>query len=236
MAIPPTIPTSFVPKQPVQTTRRARTGTNVFMLVSFIVAGLALAGTVATFAYEKYLEQAHDGKAAELAAAEASISRDTVEEFLRLRDRFNATDTLLDQHVALSQFFDLLEAVTLTNVQFGTMSLIVDEGRVATLSMSGSAASFNALAAESTAFANEKRIRRAIFSGISTNETGRVSFTLDAELDPRLVIWDGVGTVVDMPAIEEASEDVVETPEVPAVPPATEIETPPVTPAASPAL
>lgn len=202
MAIPPTIPTSFVPKQPVQTTRRARTGTNVFMLVSFIVAGLALAGSAATFAFEKFLEQAHEDKAAELAAAEASISRDTVEEFIRLRDRFVATDTLLDQHVALSQFFDLLESVTLTNVQFDTMGIMVEDSRTATLSMNGTAASFNALAAESTAFAAEKRIRRAIFSGISTNESGRISFSLDAELDPRIVIWDGAAAVADAAPVE----------------------------------
>lgn len=189
MAIPPTIPTSFVPKQPVQTTRRARSGTNLFMFAAFLIAGLSFVAAGAVFGYQKYLEALHEKRAAELKAAEESISRSTVEEFIRLRDRFIATDRILDQHVALSQFLDLLEGVTLQNVQFGTLDIVVEDDRSATISMKGTARNFNALAAESAAFAAEKRIRRAIFSSITVNDNGSVSFSLAAELEPEIVTW-----------------------------------------------
>ncbi|MES2994629.1 MAG: hypothetical protein V4681_01150 [Patescibacteria group bacterium] len=191
MALPPTVPTSFVPKQPVATTRRARSGVNVFMLVAMIVAGLALLASAGIFGYLKFLESARDAKAEQLREAEASISRATVEEFLRLRNRFSSTGMLLDQHVALSQYFDVLETLTLQSVTFDSLKIATKEDRTATLEMTGSARNFNALAAQSSAFAAEKRIKRAIFSGISTQEKGLIDFTLSAELDPSVLIWRG---------------------------------------------
>jgi hypothetical protein len=53
--------------------------------------------------------------------------------------------------------------------------------------MTGTARSFNTLAAQSSAFATDKRIKRAIFSGI-TAKAGAVSFNLEAQLDPGLVV------------------------------------------------
>ncbi len=55
--------------------------------------------------------------------------------------------------------------------------------------MNGVARSFNALAAQSNAFSDEKRIKRAIFSGITLDQkSGNVSFSLKAELDPALIV------------------------------------------------
>lgn len=204
MALPPTVPTSFVPKQPVQTTRRAaRAGANVFMLIAMIIMVLAIIGAGVTFGYEKVLESMRDKKAQELAAAEASISRAAIDEFLRLHNRLNSTESLLNQHVALSQYLDVLEALTLTTVSFNALDLQVEGDRGATLTMDGTARSFNALAAQSAAFAAEKRIKRAIFSDIKVGAAGGITFSLTAELDPSLVIW--TGTPMAAPLTETAT-------------------------------
>ncbi len=195
MALPPTIPTSFVPKQRVEPSRRTGTGTNLFLLASAVVVVISVVTAGGIFGYEKFLESVRDSKSAKLTEAEASINRDTVEDFIRLRDRFASTRTLLDQHVALSQFFVVLEEATVQNVQFDSLRVSVGDDRVAKIDMAGSARSFNALAVESAVFAGEKHIRRAIFSGISTKEDGSVSFTLSAELDPRLVVTNGENIV-----------------------------------------
>lgn len=157
-----------------------------------ILMAIAIAGAGATFAYQYVLESTRDKKAEELAAAEASISRATIDEFLRLHNRLNVSEELLNEHLAISQFLDVLEDLTVNPVVFNTLDLTMNEKGVAEVKMAGTAKTFNALAAESAAFAAEKRIKRAIFSGISVAEKGGITFSLSAELDPALITWDGV--------------------------------------------
>lgn len=189
MAIPPTIPTSFVPKQPVSTAaRRPQSGLNAFLIIAGVVAGLAVLASGATFGYKTYLENVRTTKSTALETAQKEVNPETVEGFIRLRNRFNSAQTLLDQHVLTSQFFDTIEARTLQTVRFNSLILTVADDRSAEIQMEGVAKSFNALAAQSEAFASEKRIKRAIFSSIAVKENGTVGFKLSAELDPRLVL------------------------------------------------
>lgn len=201
MALPPTIPTSFVPKQPVGLiTRRPKSGTNVFLLLSLFVAGAAVVVALATFGYQTYLESSRDTKAAQLKQAEDAIDTDTVEGFIRLRNRLQSSRTILDEHVTLSQLFDVLETRTLKNVRFDSLTISIGDDRGAELQLDGVARSINALAAQSNEFAAEKRIKRAIFSGITPKEDGTISFKLSAEIDPKLVVGGTTGTAGVMTA------------------------------------
>lgn len=202
MALSPGIPTSFVPKQPVQAPRRkASAGTNLFLLASLAVAGVALLASGAVFAYDRYLTYVQNAKEAELAKAQAAVNPDTVQEFIRLKDRFNAGETLLNQHVTLSRFFDELEAVTLQNIQFSNLTLTVTGDGTAKLQMDGVAKNFNALAAQSNAVAADKNIKRAIFSGIGfDNGNTRLKFQLTADLDPSIIRGNTAAAASALPA------------------------------------
>lgn len=182
------MPTSFVPKQPVTPQPKGRrAGTNALLVIG--VASLAAAGIAAgaTFGYASYLESARDAKAVALEEAQRAVSIDTVQGFIRLRDRLDAAEGILDRHVELSEFFDVLERLTLQSVRFSTLSVAVSADRTAEIELAGVASTFNALAAQSVELANEKRIRRAIFSDIAINENGTVGFTLTATGEPRLI-------------------------------------------------
>lgn len=201
MAPSPTIPTSFVPKQPVRPSQRFyKSGGNLFLLIACIALGVSLAGVAGVFAYERYLENVRESKSAAVQQAQADVDSATVEDFIRTRDRFTAAKGLLGSHVAVSQFFDLLESVTLQSVRFNSLSFILAEDRSAEIQMKGVARTFNALAAESSAFASEKRIKRAIFSDINVNANGTVSFALDADLSPNLLLM-SLESVSDAPVL-----------------------------------
>ncbi len=188
MAPSPVIPTSFVPKQPVRASGQYKsTGGNPFLLVGFILFGLSIAASIGVFAYEKYLVGVRDSKRVEVEQAQEAINSMAVEDFIRTRERFVSAQDLLEGHVAASKFFALLETLTLQNVRFDTLSFTLADDRTAEIQMTGIARSFNALAAQSSAFASENRIRRAIFSDIDVNDTGTVSFTLSADLTPGLL-------------------------------------------------
>lgn len=227
MALPPTIPTSFVPKQPVATSsRKQQSGTNLFFIIAGVVAIISIASGAGVLGYEMYLKNARDQKSADLALAQKSVDLDTVEGFIRLKNRLNTVEHLLDRHVALSEFFDTLESRTLQTVRFSGLSVAVEDDRSAEIQMEGVARSFNALAAQSSAIAAEKRIKRAIFSDISVNENGTVAFSLTATVDPRLITSGEV-----LPGIPDTPTTLPTVPAAPAAaaPAAT---TSPVTPAA----
>ncbi len=210
MALPPNIPTSFVPKQPV--TNQARRSGKPHGLLYFgalFLLGLSVVGAGLTFGYKTYLDTVRDSRKTKLEAAEKSINPSAVEDFIRLRNRIRASTTLLGQHVVTSQFFDVLEKITLQNVRFQSLILSVEADRTAKIEMHGVARSFNALAAESAAFAAEKRIKRAIFSNITADKNGVVSFSLRAELDPKLT------TITSMKVQESAPNIATSTPFAP---------------------
>lgn len=165
-----------------------QSGTNVFLIVSLVIAGFIAALAVGTFLYGTYLDRALAGKQAQLSQAQSQVDENTVEDFVRLRDRLSSVKTLLSTHVVLSQFFDRLEALTLANVRFIDLTLTTAGDNTAQLKMSGTAKSFNALAAQSNAFASEKGIKRAIFSNITLTDKNQVSFQMTADIDSKLIL------------------------------------------------
>lgn len=189
MALPPTLPTSFVPKQALPSQgRRARPAYGALYYVSIFVLVVAVLGAGGAFGYKTYLETVTTARKLRLESAEKNIDAVAVEDYIRLRNRIKVANIILNRHVAVSQFLTTLESLTLQNVRFQTLQLTVEDDRTAAIEMRGTARSFNALAAQSSAFAAEKQIRRAIFSGITVDKGGLVKFALSAELTPKLVL------------------------------------------------
>lgn len=177
-----------MPKQPVKSAARfTKTGGNIFLIFSVFIFGAVAVGAIGVFAYGEYQKGIEKTKAAELEAAEKSVNASAVEDFIRARDRFKAAGAVLDTHVAISNFFDLLESMTLVSVRYSSFTFGTLEDGTAEITLSGTARSFNALAAQSAAFSREKEIRRAIFSGIQVAENGTVSFDIEAQLDADLL-------------------------------------------------
>lgn len=167
--------------------RRQQSGSNIFLIIAAVIAGISILAAVGIFAYELYLKNARDQKSAALLEAQRAVDLDTVEGFIRLKNRLSTVEVLLNQHIALSEFFNTLESKTLQTVRFSGLTVEVNDDRSAEIQMEGVARTFNALAAQSSAIAAEKRIKRAIFSDISVNENGTVGFTLTASVDARLI-------------------------------------------------
>lgn len=177
------------------------------MLIALIILGISIVGAGVVFGYKQYLTSQRDTKAQAVQKAQESLSSATVEEFIRTRNRFSAAGTLLENHTAVSRFFSLLEGMTLANVRFNSLTFELDEERAGHITMDGVARTFNALAAQSSAFAGEKQVKRAIFSNIALNTSGIVTFALSADLDPRLISF----SQKELPAVEnQPSLDVLE--------------------------
>lgn len=188
VALSPGIPTSFVPKQPVQAPKRKQSsGNNIFLMASLAVAGITIVAAGVIFAYSQFLAHEQVTKAAELQQEQDAVSDSTVKDYIRLKNRFSSGETLLDNHILLSQFFNELESVTLQNVQFTALSIDVAGDGTAKITLNGLAKNFNALAVQSNAVAADTNFKQAIFSGIAFDTGGKIKFVLTADIDSSLI-------------------------------------------------
>lgn len=191
MAVPPTIPTSFVPHTGPEVRRPMGDVAGALGFFAYFVFALAAFSAVAVFGYERFLAAKRTQTDQELQQAARTLDAQTVSAIVRLRDRLLSAETLLNEHIVLSQFFTALEATLPTNVRFTKIRITVEEDGRTVLSASGISQTFNALAATSDAFAQDGRIKSAIFSGINVLEDKGIVFSLTATLDPKLVAFSG---------------------------------------------
>jgi len=208
--LPPTIPTSFVPHSASAGARgSAISSVGIFSFFSYLVLAFAFILAIGIFFYGRILAANESSKSAELAKEEAKIDPATVEGFVRLRDRLASGGKLLAEHIAFSGFFSSLGELMPSTARFSSLHLSIDDVGAVKLEGAGVAKSFNALAAVSTAFAKDGRIKDAIFSNIEvSNKDGSVSFALAATLDPKTVSFSPetfIAPVPELPAVESTS-------------------------------
>lgn len=191
MALPPTIPTSFVPHPTGAAPRRFRADlTGAFDYFAYGVLGLVFVLALGVFLYGRVLAADKLSKDAEVSSRLTSIDLRTVNDFVRLRDRLTSGQVLLGKHMAFSTFFAALETLLPATVRFTSLHLSVDPSGATVLEGAGVAKSFNALAAASAAFAQDGRIKDAIFSNITVNaKDNSVSFVLSAALEPGIIAF-----------------------------------------------
>lgn len=190
MALPPTIPTSFVPHSSGAPAQRFRNDVvGAFGFFAYTVLGMVFIVALGVFFYDRFLVANKSAKDKELVTAESKIDTATVESFVRLRNRLNTSRVLLDKHIALSRFFSALETSLPASVRFSSLHISLDTSGTPKIEGTGIAKSFNALAAASTALTVDGHIKDAIFSKISVTKDSTVSFGLVATLDPKLMVF-----------------------------------------------
>lgn len=184
----PQPPTSFIPKKPlVGESRTGGGGLVTFLAVLIFIASLLSAG--GAFAYEKYLDKALSNKDASLKKAEGAFDTASIVDLTRLDIRLGEARNLLASHVAPSGVFSFLSATTLERVQFTSFSLGIDTDGAGKVLLAGIADSFSSLALQSDQFSSAKVLRDVVFSGISTDASGRVQFSVSASVDPSILSY-----------------------------------------------
>lgn len=189
MALPPTIPTSFVPHSNVAPRKFSSDFTGAFGFFAYAVLGIVFLMALGVFFYGRILAADEASKYKKLTVAEAEIDAKTVESFVRLRNLLSSVETLLEGHVAFSGFFSSLEKILPATVRFTALHLSIGKNGMSKVEGEGVAKSFNALASASTAFAGDGRIKDAIFSKINIKEDNSVSFSLFATLDREIIVF-----------------------------------------------
>lgn len=184
--------TSFIPKKPQGTAVKHKSSggvINIFFLGALIIFLGALVVTAGVFLYERFVEQSIEEKSTQLEKARDAFEPALIEEFSKLEIRIQSAQEILDSHLALSFFFELLESTTLKSVQFKDfINITSPDGRIS-ITMRGTARSFSSVALQSDVFGKDPFIRSPLFSNLNLDDLGNVIFDFSATLDPALLSY-----------------------------------------------
>jgi hypothetical protein len=182
--------TSFIPKKSVVSEpMRGPRVINLFAVLSTVIFLMVLAGAVGTFFYGSYLEKAIAANKTLLENEKGSLDPELVRQIVRLDTRMQVGQKLINEHIAPSHFFDLLEEITLPSVRFSSFKFdFLDRDKVS-LVMKGQASGFSAVALQSDIFNKTSVLQNPIVGSLALQPAGTVSFDFSAELDSTILLF-----------------------------------------------
>ena len=178
---------SFIPKASL--TASSRGGVGLLFLLALIIFVMSLVSAGAAFGYRQILNNTIAGKDGDLRRAEGAFDAGTIQDLLRMDSRLKQARLLLQKHVAPSAILYFLSTITLERVQLGSFDMTLNKDGGASISVSGTADSFSSVALQSDQFGSTKVLKDVIVSGVSVNDTGKVSFSVNATVDPSLILY-----------------------------------------------
>ncbi len=184
------IKASFIPdKLPTENGRGRPTrnssgsAVDILMLLAIVALAVALALAAGVFLYSSFLTSNVQSKSEQLARAQQAFEPALVAELVRLDARLDAANTVLAQHLAPSEIFNLLEELTLQSVSYSSMDYALSEDGTITLKLQGKARSVNGVALQASVFGQHNAITNPIFGDLDLVSDG-VEFTVTATVNP----------------------------------------------------
>jgi hypothetical protein len=145
-----------------------------------------------------------------LEKARQSFEPTFITEANRLNLRIENVNRILNNHLAPSAIFALLQEFTLQTVSFDRF--LFQDGADGTIKVAaaGEADSFRSIVLQSDKFGQSGYLRDVLFAGLEPNDRGNINFTMEASIDPQLVLYRKHLVPIDVPAVEPIEEDPTE--------------------------
>lgn len=178
---PNQITTTFIPKKPIEEVvantpgnRNAPTGT--LFIISIIVLILTIVSVGGIYFYTKFLNSDIEQLQKSLTLSEKEYEPTLLADLIKLDKRLKGGVMVLNQHVAISPVFDLIEQNTLKAVRFNKFDLRVSETGVYEVILAGDADNYQTIALQSQNFGDITAFKDVIFSDFTLTPKNRVSF------------------------------------------------------------
>ncbi len=213
----PQVSSSFIPKRPIETGPRyggVAHSTGILLLLAVLIFTASLVAAGAVFAYQGLLNQAITSKSNSLTVNQKAYDPNVVQDLVRMESRLAEAKTLLGAHIAPSAIFALLSQQTLEKVQFVSFGYGIAQDGTIELTLRGVTDSFSSVALQSDQFGASKALKDVVFSGVNSNTSGTINFSVTAKVIPSLISYANALTVTPSTPLEapEASEVASTTP------------------------
>ncbi len=187
-----TVKPSFIPKRPIAVGGPSTSSRHLspLSLVAFIILFAAIILAVGVLVWKISLERDIRDLQGELQAAKEVLDDDVISELVAVSSRLQAAKTLLNNHRAVSAFFDFLEPITMKNVRFRNFTFTAAANNQVSVSMDGEAIGFATLALQSDVIlSNAQYFKQPAFSGVAVDKNGVVNFRFTSLIDPSIVSY-----------------------------------------------
>jgi hypothetical protein len=204
--------TTFIPKKnlasseakkPSKTSRRARGLVGLLALLLFVTAAVSVIGV---FLYKLRLAAVVESRIESINRAEKAFEPSAILELRKLDIRLRAATELLENHVAVTDFFRSFGETTLPDVQYSGISIDFSQ-EVPEVSTTGVARGYLPIAQQGDLFEENRFIQNPIFSNFSRTDVDRISFSLSFSLNPELLVYGRTLENVDLTDVEPSLED-----------------------------
>lgn len=203
----PSIQPSFIPRGtsssgPLARPKQRMGFFTTIAVVVFIVVALAYGGL---WFYKGHLTASNNEKKAIVEEEINSFDSDVTRQLTTIKQKLDLSKKLLNNHVAVSSFFTLLENITAQTVRFSELDLLAVPGEEYSIIMKGESISYAAAAFQSDIFAKNQYLISPIFSNLNINEKGIIGFDVRADLNPKVVSYTELvhKTLAPAPVISE---------------------------------
>jgi hypothetical protein len=186
--------TSFIPKTSLNESSgtRVKTPLNILFLIAVILTIAAVVGAAGMFGFKYLIQTNIEAKRAELVEKEKTFDYTSMNDVVRIDKKLKAAEGLINNHIAVSNLFSLLEENTLRNLRFTSFDFnYIAKDKIA-VTMKGEARNFGVVAKQTEAFskmAGVKGFSDSIFSELNVNENGNVVFSFLTNINPTIVSY-----------------------------------------------
>lgn len=183
---------------------------HVFNLIATLILVVSLVSAAGTFVYtEYYLKQQLDDAKTTLSEMSESENTQKMEEIRRYDEQLKMAEMLVNNHLAVSTVFSVLESTTKSAVQFDSFALTYDPGAEVTLSLAGNADTLSSVARQKMQYLGETLFSEFVIQDIAlqpvtveadaskssktapkATQEDRVGFSVTGLLRPSLLEYD----------------------------------------------
>jgi hypothetical protein len=192
--------TSFIPKKPIIEERVVSSRpVGILLIAAIVVLFIVLLGTGGLWFYEVSINKQITTMQTSLDTAKNDFEPTKITELQLLDKRLSAATDILDNHIAVTPIFTELEKITMHTVRFTKFTYSLADASAATdataapssgnvnVSMSGVAIDYRSIALQSDLFSQDKNFINPVFSNLSINTSGNITFDLSFSVVPSFV-------------------------------------------------
>jgi hypothetical protein len=195
----PKFNTSFIPKESLETKttrtppqKRAKSNPayGIGFGITMVMAVVAIAVTVGIFLYAHVVKTGIAEKQAQLVESYATLDENIILDLRTLDARLRGAEQIIENHVAMSHFFTLLEQYTLRRgLRYTSMNFSYEAGENPTVGLSGEAEVLSNVALQMDAFHDSGAFETVVLRGVQRGGEELATFSISLTLPEEKVLF-----------------------------------------------